>query len=126
MTTYPDDADGEVLAELASHGIDMSQPLEFEFFVAVPDEEAANQVADGLENAGFESQIEFDEGDVDFDTELDDGEEFGPAWTVYANVKMIPEYDEIIRIQSELDGIAKPFGGYADGWGVMVDNDEEE
>jgi hypothetical protein len=32
---------------------------------------------------------------------------------------MIPEYNEIIRIQAELDRIARPFGGKSDGWGVM-------
>jgi hypothetical protein len=28
-------------------------------------------------------------------------------------------YDEMIRIQAELDRIARPFGGKSDGWGAI-------
>ncbi len=65
-------------------------------------------------------------GEPDENGEIDpDDEEFGPAWTVYANVRMIPEYSEIMRIQAELDQLARPFGGNSDGWGVMLDGGDE-
>ena len=124
MTTYPDDADGRVLAGLAAHGVDMSQPLEIEFPVAVPDEASAKKVHQAMARAGYDSHIEFDEGEPDDDGDADD-EEFGPSWTVFANVRMIPEYDEIMRIQAELDELARPFGGNSDGWGVLLDDDTE-
>lgn len=125
MTTYPDDADGAVLADLAAQGVDMSQPLLIEFPVAVPDETAANKTLQALTKARYDSHIEHDEGEPDFDPDVDDADEFGPSWTVYANVRMIPEYNEIMRIQAELDRIARPFGGKSDGWGVMLDGDLE-
>lgn len=123
MTTYPDDADGAVRTDLAAQGVDMSQPLLIEFHVAVPDEESANNVVTVIAEAGYDSQIVCEEGEPDYDSEVDDEEEFGPSWTVDANVRMIPEYSEIMRIQAELDRIARPFGGNADGWGVMVGGD---
>ena len=126
MTTYPDDADGAVLADLAAQGVDMTQPLIIEFHVAVPDEASAKNAAAAMTKAGYVSQIEYDEGEPDFDPEADDAEEFGPSWTVYANVRMIPEYNEIMRIQAELDQFARPLGGKSDGWGVMLDDDAEE
>ena len=126
MATYPDDADGAVLADLAAQGVDMTQPLAIEFPVAVPDEPSAKNAAAAMTKAGYESQIEYDEGEPDFDPETDDAEEFGPSWTVYANVQMIPEYNEIMRIQAELDQIARPLGGKSDGWGVMLCGDAEE
>lgn len=126
MTTYPDDADGAVLADLEAQGVDMTQPLTIEFPVAVPDEASAENAAAAMTKAGYESQIEYDEGEPDFDPGADDAGEFGPSWTVYASVHMIPEYSEIMRIQAELDHIARPFGGNSDGWGVMLDSDAEE
>ena len=125
MTMFPDDADGAVLADLAAQGVDLSQPLLIEFAVAVPDEPSAQNTLEAMTNAGFNSRIEYDEGEPDFDPEADDEGEFGPMWTVYADVLMVPQYDEIIRIQAELDRLAGPFGGNADGWGVMLEGDGE-
>lgn len=122
MATYPDDADGATLAELAAHGVDLTQPLLIEFPVAVPDESAAEETLRALTNAGYEAQIEYDEGEPDDEGELEtDDEEFGPAWAVYATVEMVPDYQELRRIQAEFDRLAGPFGGRSDGWGVLLD-----
>lgn len=127
MTAYPDDADGAALADLAEHGVDMSQPLLIEFPVAVPDEASANKTRMAMTRAGYDSHIEYDAGEPDDDGEIDpDDEEYGPSWTVFANVNMVPEYNEIIRIQAELDRLAQPFGGNSEGWGVMFDPGEAE
>jgi hypothetical protein len=126
MPIYPDDDDGAVLAILAAQGVDMTQPLKIEFPVAVPNQVVAEEAAAALDRAGYESQIVYDEGEPDFDPETDDAKEFGPSWTVYANVQMIPEYDEIVRIQAELDEITRHLGGKSDGWGVMFGGDSNE
>lgn len=121
MTDYPDDADGAVLSRMAAEGVDMSQPLQIDFFVDAPDEASAQIVQKALAEEGYVTEIEYDEGEPDEDGNIDpDGGEFGPSWTVYAKVKMVPEYDEIIRIQEELDRIAGPLGGISDGWGAMI------
>ncbi len=125
MTEYPDDADGSVLADLAALGIDMTQPMDIEFPVAAPDEEAAIEIARVLTEAGYEAHVEYDDGESE-DEEQDGDEEFIPGWDVYANVHMVPDYDEIIRIQADLSRLANPLGGMSDGWGVMLDPDEEE
>lgn len=126
MNKYPDDADGAVLAELEASGVDMTEPLHIEFPVAVPDEDSAQSVYEAMVKAGYDSSIEFDEGEPDEDGEIDpDDEEFGPSWTVYAMLKMIPDYHEIIRIQADLDKIARPLGGASDGWGALIGDEEE-
>ncbi len=126
MTTYPDDADGAVLADLAARGIDMAQPLDIEFPVVAPNEESANSIAKALTEAGYDTHIEFDEGEPDEDGVIDpDDEEFGPIWDVYVNRRMIPEYSEIMRIQADLDRVTIPLGGKSDGWGVMLDADPD-
>lgn len=133
MTDYPEDADGALLAELEAQGVDMTQPLLIEFAVAAPDEAAATAIAEALAGAGYESEIDYDdgepmEGEADDEglADPEDEEEFGPSWTVYAIVELVPDYDEILRIQEELDSLAEPLGGAADGWGVMLEGPEEE
>ena len=124
MTEYPDDADGSVLADLAALGIDMTQPMDIEFPVAAPDEEAALEIARVLTEAGYDAHVEYDDGGDEEEQEGD--EEFIPGWDVYANVRMVPDYDEIIRIQADLSRLANPLGGMSDGWGVMLEADSEE
>ncbi|TWT93756.1 ribonuclease E inhibitor RraB [Stieleria varia] len=127
MTDYPNDEDGMVLADLASQGVDMTQPMEIEFPVLTVDEASANAIAKALVEAGYEAFIEFDEGEPDEDGIIDpDDEEFGPAWDIYVTVKMVPTYDEIVRIQDDLTRIASPFGGLSDGWGVMLEDDYDD
>lgn len=126
MATYPDDADGAVLADLAERGVDMSQPLVIEFPVIAPDEAAAKGIGDALAKAGYEPEVVYDEGEPDENGEIDPNDpEFGPAWTVFVTLQIVPEYKEIIRIQEELDQLARPFGGSSDGWGVLLDDEEE-
>ena len=103
----------------------MSKPLLIEFAVAVPDEASAQGIQ-AMMNAGYDSRIEYDEGEPDYDPDVDDEDAFGPSWTVYADIRMIPDYHEITRIQADLDRIARPFGGKSDGWGVMLEGDAEE
>lgn len=140
MTTYPDDADGAALANLAEQGVDMSQPLDFDFPVAAPDAATAIAIQQALAAAGYASEVEYDEGDEDEVDEFgadgefevategedetdEDDDEVGPSWVVYVNLQMVPDYSEIMRIQAELDLIAKPLGGYSDGWGVLMDEE---
>ncbi len=126
MTDYPDDDDGSVLANLAAHGIDMTQPLDIEFPVSAPDEASANAIDKVLTDAGYECLVEYDDGELDEDDETDeDDEEFGPMWTVYAHVEMIPEYSEILRIQADLDRLSGPLGGICDGWAVMLEGEPD-
>ncbi len=123
MTQYPDDADGSVLADLAALGIDMTQPMDIEFPVAAPDEEAAHAIAGALVAAGYDAHVEYDDGEPEDDSDEDDDDEFVPGWDVYVSARMVPDYDEIIRIQADLGRIANPLGGMSDGWGVMLDSD---
>ena len=121
MSGYPDDDDGAVLNSMAAAGVDMSQPLAIDFAVDAPDEAAAEKVAQALRQAGYPTEIDYDEGEPDEEGNIDpEDEDFGPAWTVYVQVQMVPAHDEIVRIQAELDRLAQPAGGRIDGWGAMI------
>lgn len=103
MKQFPDDETGEVLNQFQQNGFDLSRPLEIDFFVAVPSKKIGDQVAKKVVNLGFKTSVERDE---------ETGE-----WTCYCTKTLIPEYAEVVRIEKELTSIAKPYGGYADGFG---------
>jgi hypothetical protein len=103
MTAIPDDETGEALRLIEENGSDLSQPMEMEFFVAVPSEEAGREIARRAEALGFDALVEYDEEDA--------------AWTCYCVKTMIPAYEAVVGVEKQLGALAEPFGGYADGFG---------
>ena len=81
----------------------MSAPMVIDFFVAVPNTEAAATVSDLAAAKGYAAR-------TDFDKESN-------TWTVVCSRKMIPTYDALVEAQAELDALSKPHSGMSDGWG---------
>lgn len=104
---FPNDEDGQVLKMLYKNGVDFKKPQDVDFFVAVPDKKSGEAVLKVLSDEGFHCELEQDEETED--------------WTCYCFVKMLLIHEEIVNIQKRLDELSEPFGGYSDGWGVMVD-----
>jgi hypothetical protein len=99
---FPDDADGDALFQVMASGSDLDQPMDIDFAVLVPDEAAADDVAEDAEAAGFSTEVSWDE---------DVGE-----WTCYCTRTMVATYDSVRTAQEELRAIAAPHGGVPDGW----------
>ena len=108
---YPNDADGDALRRLAADGADMDAPMEIDFFVAAPNELAAEEIADAAEQA-------------DFDTEIHQDDESG-AWTVICTAEMLATYETILAAQKRLDQLAVPYEGFADGWGTFGNAEDD-
>ncbi|MBD7938540.1 ribonuclease E inhibitor RraB [Cytobacillus sp. Sa5YUA1] len=104
---FPNNDDGQALKMLYKEGIDFNEPHYLELFVAVPDEKNGKATLDILNKQGFNCELEQDEETRE--------------WTCYCTKKMIISYDDIINVQQQLEDLCKPYGGYPDGWGVMVD-----
>lgn len=104
---FPNDEDGQVLKMLYKQGVDFKEQQNVDFSVAVPDKKSGEAVLTILRTDGFDCELEQDD-------ETDE-------WTCYCFIKMLLNYEDIIDIQKRLDELSKPHGGYADGWGVMVD-----
>lgn len=119
---FPDDADGRVLAEIAARGADLSKPHEIEFAIDAPDETSAHRIHSLLSGHGFTTELYYDEGEPEEDGVVDaEDPEFGPSWTVYVRLNLIPSHQEIVDVQHKLDGLVRELGGKADGWGMMLD-----
>jgi hypothetical protein len=104
---FPKDEDGQVLKMLYKKGVDFNKPQDVDFFVAVPDKMSGDTVLKILSDNGFNCELEQD----------DESKE----WTCYCIKKMLLKYEAIIDIQKRLDELSKPYGGYSDGWGLMVE-----
>ncbi len=105
MSSYPDDSDGDALRSIEAQGNDMSASMEIDFPVLFPSEGQASVFAPVAASLGFRVHLSQDEKDLN--------------WDVYCTCDMVPEYEEIVRIQHELTAAAKPYGGYSDGWGTF-------
>ena len=114
-TSYPEDADGDVLDAMAESGIDMSKPVPIEFVIDTPSEQSAKSIEADVAAAGFPAVAEFEDGDKE--------EGIDPGWVVTVEVEMAPEYQPIIDLQKKLQDFASAHGGQVDGWGALVDDE---
>ncbi|MDC0743291.1 ribonuclease E inhibitor RraB [Polyangium mundeleinium] len=106
MMSYPNDADGAALRRLADR-CDMSEPMDIDFVVSVPDQAAGEELARLVTKRGYTPSVEFDE----------EAEE----WTCYCAKRMVPTYEAVVAAQQELDELGAEVGGYSDGWGTFGD-----
>ena len=106
----PNDADGDAMRRIIDDGSDLSKPMDVDFMIACPSIPVAEAIAPLADQKGYKVEISHDPED--------------DSITFYCMKSMLLEYDELIRIQDELDQLAKPHGGYIDGWGTFgnVDN----
>jgi regulator of RNase E activity RraB len=102
---YPPDEDGDALRRLAAGGNDMARPMEIDFSIAVPDEPAAQRVAEAAVGRGFRVEVYFDE---------EDG-----SWSVYCTRRMLATHAGVVAVQQELEALCAPLGGTCDGWGTF-------
>ena len=115
---YPNDSDGNVLAELEARGVDLRAEANIDFAIDVPDETAARGVASAIPSE-YETEMYYDEGEPDYEEGVDEVE-FGPSWTVYAKRRAIPTYEFLVKTQKELAASVTPYGGKVDGWGIRT------
>ncbi|GAW85496.1 conserved hypothetical protein [Bathymodiolus platifrons methanotrophic gill symbiont] len=112
MAYIPNDATGDALRRFIKNGSNLSELMEIDFFVAVPSKQKGNQVALEARALGFNASVEFDVENSD--------------WTCYCTKTLIPEYLEVVKIEKQLSYIAKPHGGYTDGFGSFGNADTNE
>lgn len=102
---YPEDADGDALRSIAASGSDMSRPMLIDFAIDASSKSIAQACLAALEDAGFQATL------------YQDDEE--QRWSVYCPIRMIAEYDAIVRTQKILGELVADLGGTPDGWGTF-------
>ena len=103
MNSTPNDDTSEALIRYKADGSDFTEPMEIDFFVAIFSEEKGNLVSSEAQALGFRTSVELDSETSE--------------WTCYCTKTLIPEYSEVVKIERQLDDLARPYGGYIDGFG---------
>jgi regulator of RNase E activity RraB len=104
----PNDADGDAMRRVIEDGSDLNKPMDIDFMISCPSISAAEKIEAQVIQQGYKVQISQDSDDNSI--------------TCYCMKIMLLEYEKLIKIQEELDGIAKLHGGYIDGWGTFGNN----
>lgn len=112
MNTYPNDATGDALKRMENDGSDLSMPMEFDFCIGLPSETAGTKMTKQIESLGFDVNVEKDDKTQE--------------WTCYCTKTIIPTYDEVSGIEKQLSLVAKPYGGYSDGFGSYGNENPNE
>ena len=105
---FPDDDNGQLLAEMAAEGINLNQMHMVDFFILFEQKEQAES---------FEKAIVEDE--LAPKTELQKCKDTG-VWEVVTTVQMVPDHQLITDMENYLESIANPLNGYGDGWGILA------
>ena len=107
---YPEDADGDALRAIVASGSDMSRPMVIDFAIDASSKSIAQACLAALEDAGFQASLYQDDEDK--------------RWSVYCPIRMIAEYDAIVRTQKILGELVVDLGGTPDGWGTFGNADD--
>ena len=101
---FPNDDDGDTLRQLVDNGADLLKPMVIDFQIAMPDEQSAPVLAELAQKLGYRAEVY-------------DSPECSLPWTCECSLTMLATYEDIVGIQAKLAELAKPLGGYPDGWG---------
>ena len=98
--------DERMLFHLKNQGSDLSKPHEIEFFLYLPSQFAAEEVALHIRGCGFAVEVK----------EPSDG----MGWLCFATKTMIPKLSDLHEIRRDFNSLTASWGGDYDGWGTPV------
>jgi hypothetical protein len=96
-----EDPDEAALKKLKDAGVDLSKPLNIQFFIAFPSQFTADKAAIRIKKSGFHVTIITSK-------RLD--------WVCRATKKMVPDLAAIRNFRDEFNHITVTFGGKYHGW----------
>lgn len=102
----PENFDAKVIRQLRDRGLDPFSPHELDFFFVLPDQDAAQKVAQLLERESFttDTRALADEG--------------GERLSLHARKSMRLIVDDLTALSKRFSAIARDLGGRYDGWMV--------
>ena len=106
LKDIPNDETGFALKNIIYSGkVELTKPMEIDFFVAVPSLEQGLLLEKRVKELGFNTSVEQDE--------------IGSTWTCYCQKFMFLDYYKIVEIENMLNTISKEYNGYIDGFGTF-------
>ncbi len=105
---FPDDENGNVLRQMQKNGDDLTKSRNVDFTVVLPNQQAAEKLADHFKKLNYKVEIE------------NSGTVSDLPWDVRVVKNMIPTHTDITNFEQELANFAAPLGGRNDGWGSFA------
>lgn len=119
--TFPNDETGEILQEMADAGFDFEGEYVVDFYALFHKEEDADRLAQV-----FLKRIDNDEPFVKVESRnYDHGGKAADAIELQVSKVMEVTHANISEFESEYKKLAEKHGGYSDGWGVFMGDEEE-
>ena len=101
------EGDALTVAQLRQAGSDLSKPHAMEFFLYLPSNRAAQDVASLIRGMGYQAQVEPAKG-------------ADARWLCLATRSMIPKAAALRSIRTSFTRLARSNGGEYDGWGAAT------
>ena len=102
---FPDDENGQLLAEIAAAGVDLSKMQQIDFFILFEQQADADKFAKDIVSDALVQT-------ADVEKCKDTG-----VWEVITHVQMVPEHTLLGQAEQYLESIANGYNGYGDGCG---------
>ncbi|MCU4675175.1 ribonuclease E inhibitor RraB [Catenovulum sp. 2E275] len=109
---FPDDESGQILAEMAAEGIDLSQPMQIDFYAAFEFKETAEAVLAKVKQLDLSGQ-HFDQVNIQ-------KPELGGGVELVASLTIVPDHQTISQIDEIFTACVESNKGYSDGWGAEI------
>lgn len=103
---FPSDETGQVLAEMQEAGIDLSLTHNVVFFHLFEQESKAHEMANFIKENMTEVSVNVHP------------DETPNVWDLDCTIKMVPNYDAVIKQETDFEKLANKYSGYNDGWGI--------
>lgn len=100
------DSDAATLSQLRSAGADLRKPHATDFFLYLPTEAAAQQVARTLSAKGFTTDVR--------------PAASGTEWLCEATKELVLTPSTLAKLRADFSNQVRPHGGSYDGWGAQV------
>lgn len=110
---FPNDDNGATLREMHEAGVDLSKPLDVDFYLIFKTQKDAEAMIAELADSD-ETGTALEKNEVHDD------------WDLRCTVNMVPSHTQITLRESLFEKMAEKHGGLGDGWGVTEEGDEEE
>lgn len=109
---FPNDENGATLREMFEAGIDLSQPLDVDFFLIFKTMKDAEAMIAELAASGETLATTLEKNDIHDD------------WELRCTLNMVPSHAAITLRELQFEKLAEKHNGLGDGWGVMDEDDE--
>lgn len=104
---FPNDENGALLHEMHEAGVDLSQPLNVDFFLIFKTEKEAGAMIAALEASGETITTTLEKNEIHDD------------WELCCTINMTPTHATITLRELQFAKLAEKHNGQGDGWGVM-------